>query len=137
MDIEGEEGCLGQSVGHVGRRLGEKKGSTLGLCTVGQEGPEELGIPCRPWGTHEGCWAGEVTVSSAFQKDLSGFLEPSMLVASALEKGLTLRDSSVHINQDVSASDRRAGLGSNHLLWALRRLDLILLSFLICKMGLI
>ena len=127
--MEGEEGCLGQCVRRVGRQFGEKKGRTLGLCTVGQEGPEELGIPCRPWGPHEGCWAGEVMVSSAFQKDLSGCLVSSMLVAPALEKGLTLRDGSVHINQDGSASDRRAGLGSDHLLWALRRPDLIRAQF--------
>ena len=121
--------------GACGKKAWREKGKNPGLFTVGQEGPQEPGIPCRPQGVHEGCWAGEVTVSSAFQKDLSGCLEPSMLVASALEKGLTLRDSSVRINQYGSASDRRASLGSNHSLWALRRLDLIWLSFLICKMG--
>ena len=113
----------------------ERKREEPWLVHSGPGGAAGARIPCRPRGVHEGCWAGEVTVSSAFQKDLSGCLEPSMLVASALEKGLTLRDSSVRINQDGSASDRRASLGSNHSLWALRRLDLIWLSFLICKMG--
>ena len=44
--------------GACGKKAWREKGKNPGLFTVGQEGPQELGITCRPWGAHEGCWAG-------------------------------------------------------------------------------
>ena len=59
MDVEGEEGCLAQSVGHVGRRLGEEKRKSMGSCTGRHSGPGGAGgagtIPCRQSGASEGC----------------------------------------------------------------------------------
>ena len=45
MDIEGEEGRLGQSVGRVGRRLGEKKGRTLACSQRARRGRRSQEYP--------------------------------------------------------------------------------------------
>lgn len=108
-DKEGKEGCPGRNVGvGVGRRLGEERGKSIGLCMAEHRRPggwrvgtKELGS--YPVGNREPVKAVELGRSWSdlyFGKISLAAQCPHFWWSLPFgEKGLTLRDSPVHISQ--------------------------------------